>query len=344
MATRRRRAFSHDPLSVVMRFVDSANRHDADAVAACVHRDFESIQPIHPVRNFRGSAQLLNNWRTIFRTEPGFRLTVLRSAVEGETVWVELHGAGDNAEVAGIFIMGVENGLIRWARVYSELIEPEPAPAIPEPLAVSVAAEAGAEPADADESDVPALRVVEASDAAEEAEPVEASDDTETAAVEAPAEPEAVPEADREQTLPAGREVEIQAALEEVRVAAETVEASDIESPGEVEEPGPTASEAAEPPQEGLAGGEPGGEEEPADEAATGTDEAATGTDEAATGTNEPPTGTDEPVAGVEEHPTMVDGEVLPQPFPDPPPASSNPPSWAGGWRRLLGRARRGQP
>lgn len=126
----RRRALSVDPLFVVNRFVDAANRHDAEAVAACVHRDFESLQPIHPVRNFRGSAQLLANWRAIFRNEPGFRLTMLRSVVDDDTVWVELHGAGDQAEVAGVFIVGVENGLIRWARVYSELVEPLPEPVV----------------------------------------------------------------------------------------------------------------------------------------------------------------------------------------------------------------------
>ena len=121
----RRRKKSSDPVAVVQRFVDAANRHDAQGVADCLHRDFDSIQPIYPSRNFRGSDQVRRNWQAIFQAEPGFRLTLLRSAASDGTVWVELHGAGREAEVAGVFIMGVENNLVRWARVYSAVVDQE---------------------------------------------------------------------------------------------------------------------------------------------------------------------------------------------------------------------------
>jgi hypothetical protein len=107
--------------------VDAANRHDADAIAKCLHPDFESIQPIYPSRNFRGSTQVRRNWQAIFESEPGFRLSLVRSSSAGNTVWVELHGAGRDVEVAGVFIMGVEEDLVRWARVYSAVVE-QPAP------------------------------------------------------------------------------------------------------------------------------------------------------------------------------------------------------------------------
>jgi hypothetical protein len=113
-------------MSVVTRFVDCANHHDAEGLAACVHREFQSVQPFHPGRNFRGSGLLRSNWQAIFDSEPGFRLTVLRSAIAGDTVWVELHGAGEEAEVSGVFIVGVEGGRIRWIRVYSELVDEMP--------------------------------------------------------------------------------------------------------------------------------------------------------------------------------------------------------------------------
>ena len=112
-----------DPMAVVTRFVEAANRHDADAIYATVHPHFDSIQPCFPSRNFTGSDQVRKNWRAIFDAEPGFRLTVLRSARSGNTVWVELHGAGNAAQVAGIFILGVEGDRIRWARVYSGPVE-----------------------------------------------------------------------------------------------------------------------------------------------------------------------------------------------------------------------------
>lgn len=112
-----------DPMAVVGRFVDAANRHDVDGIFSTVHPEFDSIQPCFPSRNFQGADQVRANWKAIFDAEPGFRLTVLRSARSGNTVWVELHGAGNAAQVAGIFIMGVEDNKIRWARVYSGPVE-----------------------------------------------------------------------------------------------------------------------------------------------------------------------------------------------------------------------------
>ena len=136
---RRRKAVS-DPLSVVSRFVDAANRHDADAIAKCLHPDFESIQPIYPSRNFRGSMQVKRNWQAIFESEPGFRLSLVRSAAHENTVWVELHGAGRDVEVAGVFIMGVEDELVRWTRVYSAVVEqPPPKMATHEPTPTAAA-------------------------------------------------------------------------------------------------------------------------------------------------------------------------------------------------------------
>lgn len=122
----RRHKVLTDPVAVVSRFVDSANRHDADGIAKCLHPDFESIQPVYPSRNFRGSDQVRRNWQAIFESEPGFRLTLVRSSATDDTVWVELHGAGGDVEVAGVFIMGVEDNLVKWARVYSAVIEQPP--------------------------------------------------------------------------------------------------------------------------------------------------------------------------------------------------------------------------
>jgi len=121
---KRKRIGLNDAMEVVTRFVNACNRHDADGVGACLHPDFDSIQPMYPSRNFRGADQVRRNWQAIFDAEPGFRLTVLRSAAMDDTVWLELHGAGRDAEVAGIFIMGIVGDRIRWARIYSSLVEP----------------------------------------------------------------------------------------------------------------------------------------------------------------------------------------------------------------------------
>ncbi|HVL05132.1 MAG TPA: nuclear transport factor 2 family protein [Acidimicrobiales bacterium] len=124
---KRKRAGLGDAMDVVTRFVNACNRHDADGVYSCLHPDFDSIQPMYPSRNFRGADQVRRNWQAIFDAEPGFRLTVLRSAAADDTVWLELHGAGEDAEVAGVFVMGIQGDRIRWARIYSALVEPVPA-------------------------------------------------------------------------------------------------------------------------------------------------------------------------------------------------------------------------
>ena len=130
----RRHKNQSDPVSVVNRFVDAANRHDAEGIAKCLHPEFESIQPIYPARNFRGAGQVRRNWQAIFESEPGFRLSLVRAANADNTVWVELHGAGADVEVAGVFIMGVEGDLVRWARVYSSVVEQiGPRAAAPDP-------------------------------------------------------------------------------------------------------------------------------------------------------------------------------------------------------------------
>ncbi len=121
---KRKRIGMNDAMSVVTKFVNACNRHDADGVGACLHPDFDSIQPMYPNRNFRGADQVRRNWQAIFDAEPGFRLTVLRSASTEDTIWLELHGAGRDAEVAGVFVMGVQGDRIRWARIYSALVEP----------------------------------------------------------------------------------------------------------------------------------------------------------------------------------------------------------------------------
>ncbi|HVF13220.1 MAG TPA: nuclear transport factor 2 family protein [Acidimicrobiales bacterium] len=136
----RRHKASSDPVTVVSRFVDAANRHDAEAIAKCLHPDFESIQPIYPSRNFRGSTQVRRNWQAIFESEPGFRLSLVRSSSAGNTVWVELHGAGRDVEVAGVFIMGVEDELVRWARVYSAVVEQPPPRMAAQPAPTDAAA------------------------------------------------------------------------------------------------------------------------------------------------------------------------------------------------------------
>ena len=66
------------------RLRDAANSHDAARFAALFAEDYESVQPLHPSRSFRGSAQVLSNWTSVFEGVPDFTSEVLSSVVDGQ--------------------------------------------------------------------------------------------------------------------------------------------------------------------------------------------------------------------------------------------------------------------
>ena len=118
-----------DPVSVVRRLVDATNRHDLDALADCVAKNYRSEQPAHPARGFTGKDQVRKNWSAILSDIPDFQQEWLQHAVFGNSVWVEVHGHGTNAqdqspvETAGVAIFTVEDDRIVSARIYTEPVE-----------------------------------------------------------------------------------------------------------------------------------------------------------------------------------------------------------------------------
>jgi hypothetical protein len=116
------------PLAVIERLAAAQNAHDIDAMVACFAEDYDSEQPAHPDRAFRGSAQVRANWSEIFAGVPDLRAELLRSAVDGETVWTEWRYSGTQEgggrfDVAGVIIAGVRDDRIARARLYLEPIE-----------------------------------------------------------------------------------------------------------------------------------------------------------------------------------------------------------------------------
>ena len=116
------------PLAVIERLAAAQNAHDIDAMVACFAVDYESEQPAHPDRAFRGSAQVRANWSEIFAGVPDLRAELLRSSVDGETVWTEWRYTGTQADggrfdVAGVIIAGIRDDRIARARLYLEPIE-----------------------------------------------------------------------------------------------------------------------------------------------------------------------------------------------------------------------------
>lgn len=117
-----------DPKALLDRLVLAVNDHDLEGLVACFHEDYVNENPTHPRRGFRGSAQVRRNWTQIFGAVPDVRARVLRSAVEGDTLWTEwemagTRGDGGKFEMRGVFIFGVAGGRSKWARMYLEPVE-----------------------------------------------------------------------------------------------------------------------------------------------------------------------------------------------------------------------------
>ena len=116
------------PSSVAERLNAAMNAHDIEAFLACFQEDYVSEQPAHPDRAFRGREQVRQNWSSVFDGVPDFQSELLRSVAQGDTVWSEWHWQGTQSggaplEMVGVFVCGVRDGRIAWARLYMEPVE-----------------------------------------------------------------------------------------------------------------------------------------------------------------------------------------------------------------------------
>jgi ketosteroid isomerase-like protein len=113
---------------VAERLLAAMNAHDIDALVACFHEEYESEQPAHPDRAFRGSGQVRQNWSAIFDGVADFRAELVRAGATGGAEWSEWrwHGTqedGTPLEMAGVIVYGVRHGQMAWARLYVEPVE-----------------------------------------------------------------------------------------------------------------------------------------------------------------------------------------------------------------------------
>jgi hypothetical protein len=113
---------------VMDRLLAAMNAHDLDAFVACFAPDYDSEQPAHPSRSFRGSDQVRRNWDGVFAGVPDFTAERLRSVVGDGVVITEWHWHGTHADrspfaMSGVTVMGVEDDKIAWGRLYMEPID-----------------------------------------------------------------------------------------------------------------------------------------------------------------------------------------------------------------------------
>ncbi len=119
-----------DPRAVIDRLTAAQNAHDLEGMLACFHEDYRSEQPIYPARTFQGVDQVRKNWSTLLQSIPDLHSDVLRSAVDGDIVFIEIHWTGTKTdgtpfEERGVLIMGIRDNRIAWGRLYAEEVQRE---------------------------------------------------------------------------------------------------------------------------------------------------------------------------------------------------------------------------
>ncbi len=118
---------------VVDRFLAALNGRDVDALAGCVHPEFEMIVPQRPARGFVGGAREIENMRYLVDTYTDLAVTVLRKVRVGNEVWTETAATATGLEVAAVIIWEIDadtDTLVR-GRFYSEPVQHD-APTIDE--------------------------------------------------------------------------------------------------------------------------------------------------------------------------------------------------------------------
>jgi ketosteroid isomerase-like protein len=104
------------------------NSRDPQQMAALFAEDYRSSQPVHPGREFVGSAQVLENWTSVFQGVPDFSARLVAGARDGDTVWGEWDWSGRHADgsafaMRGVTILALREGLIAEGRLYMEPVE-----------------------------------------------------------------------------------------------------------------------------------------------------------------------------------------------------------------------------
>jgi ketosteroid isomerase-like protein len=95
-------------------------------VTAESHRE----QPLFPARTFHGVGQVRANWSAMLDAIPDFHAEILRSAVDGDTIFVEIHWSGTKADGAPleerqVLTMGTRDDRLAWGRLYVDEVERE---------------------------------------------------------------------------------------------------------------------------------------------------------------------------------------------------------------------------
>ena len=119
-----------DLRALMERLTAAQNAHDLEGMLACFHEDYRSEQPLFPARTFQGVDQVRTNWSALLDAMPDFHAEILRSAVDGDVVFLEVHWTATKADGAplderGVIVMGIRDDRISWGRLYVDEVDRE---------------------------------------------------------------------------------------------------------------------------------------------------------------------------------------------------------------------------
>ena len=114
--------------SLLLKLKNAFNTHDIELLIGCFDESYSSEQPLHPDRTFNGQEQVKKNWASNFNEIPDFSAQLLRHAISNNSIWAEWEWQGTRQDksrllMRGVTIMGVEDGKIKWGRLYVEPVE-----------------------------------------------------------------------------------------------------------------------------------------------------------------------------------------------------------------------------
>lgn len=117
-----------DGRGFLRRLEQATNEHDLEALVACFVPDYRNETPIHPARSFVGRDQVRSNWQQIFAGVPDISARVLRSSVDGTTVWSEWEMRGTRRDgvkhvMRGVVVFEVADERATAARFYLEPVD-----------------------------------------------------------------------------------------------------------------------------------------------------------------------------------------------------------------------------
>ncbi len=113
---------------MVGRLEKAINDRDLSGLVDLFHPDVVVEYPAHPSRMFQGRDQIWRNWAPIMAKLDDFRATVVRSAVDDRSAWVEWLWQGTQADgspgdMAGVVIHELEGDRIGHVRFYLEPVD-----------------------------------------------------------------------------------------------------------------------------------------------------------------------------------------------------------------------------